>query len=128
MERYIRDCDVKSKGESSSKMLLVYFYEQRCAKIQDSQEGYIGDALFELVDEFFQKAINLDPSNYRIQYNRYTLYYNSAVLLKKQSRVKGLSSYEVTALQKLSLIHISEPTRPLYISYAVFCLKKPSGP
>ena len=23
----------------------------------------------------------------------------------------------------LSLIHISEPTRPLYISYAVFCLK-----
>eukprot|EP00831_Metopus_contortus_P014154 TRINITY_DN1583_c0_g1_i2.p2 TRINITY_DN1583_c0_g1~~TRINITY_DN1583_c0_g1_i2.p2 ORF type:complete len:247 (-),score=42.37 TRINITY_DN1583_c0_g1_i2:58-798(-) len=27
-------------------------------------------------------------------------------------------------LQSLSLIHISEPTRPLYISYAVFCLKK----
>eukprot|EP00831_Metopus_contortus_P023779 TRINITY_DN20900_c0_g1_i4.p2 TRINITY_DN20900_c0_g1~~TRINITY_DN20900_c0_g1_i4.p2 ORF type:complete len:134 (+),score=34.27 TRINITY_DN20900_c0_g1_i4:58-459(+) len=26
--------------------------------------------------------------------------------------------------QFLSLIHISEPTRPLYISYAVFCLKK----
>ena len=26
--------------------------------------------------------------------------------------------------QVLSLIHISEPTRPLYISYAVFCLKK----
>ena len=25
---------------------------------------------------------------------------------------------------KLSLIHISEPSRPLYISYAVFCLKK----
>ena len=24
----------------------------------------------------------------------------------------------------LSLIHISEPTRPLYISYAVFCFKK----
>ena len=26
--------------------------------------------------------------------------------------------------RELSLIHISEPTRPLYISYAVFCLKK----
>eukprot|EP00831_Metopus_contortus_P038375 TRINITY_DN30187_c0_g1_i2.p1 TRINITY_DN30187_c0_g1~~TRINITY_DN30187_c0_g1_i2.p1 ORF type:complete len:123 (+),score=30.62 TRINITY_DN30187_c0_g1_i2:17-385(+) len=26
--------------------------------------------------------------------------------------------------EELSLIHISEPTRPLYISYAVFCLKK----
>eukprot|EP00829_Urostomides_striatus_P008425 TRINITY_DN1926_c0_g1_i2.p3 TRINITY_DN1926_c0_g1~~TRINITY_DN1926_c0_g1_i2.p3 ORF type:complete len:113 (+),score=52.67 TRINITY_DN1926_c0_g1_i2:64-402(+) len=29
-----------------------------------------------------------------------------------------------TTTQALSLIHISEPTRPLYISYAVFCLKK----
>ena len=28
------------------------------------------------------------------------------------------------SLSDLSLIHISEPTRPLYISYAVFCLKK----
>eukprot|EP00831_Metopus_contortus_P028791 TRINITY_DN23825_c0_g1_i2.p2 TRINITY_DN23825_c0_g1~~TRINITY_DN23825_c0_g1_i2.p2 ORF type:complete len:146 (-),score=49.39 TRINITY_DN23825_c0_g1_i2:58-495(-) len=28
------------------------------------------------------------------------------------------------SLEYLSLIHISEPTRPLYISYAVFCLKK----
>eukprot|EP00831_Metopus_contortus_P077347 TRINITY_DN7237_c0_g1_i1.p1 TRINITY_DN7237_c0_g1~~TRINITY_DN7237_c0_g1_i1.p1 ORF type:complete len:162 (+),score=51.31 TRINITY_DN7237_c0_g1_i1:84-569(+) len=27
-------------------------------------------------------------------------------------------------VESLSLIHISEPTRPLYISYAVFCLKK----
>ena len=25
-------------------------------------------------------------------------------------------------IMMLSLIHISEPTRPLYISYAVFCL------
>ena len=27
----------------------------------------------------------------------------------------------------LSLIHISEPTRPALISYAVFCLKKKAG-
>eukprot|EP00831_Metopus_contortus_P039162 TRINITY_DN30708_c0_g1_i1.p2 TRINITY_DN30708_c0_g1~~TRINITY_DN30708_c0_g1_i1.p2 ORF type:complete len:129 (-),score=7.81 TRINITY_DN30708_c0_g1_i1:7-393(-) len=32
-------------------------------------------------------------------------------------------SFDIRALD-LSLIHISEPTRPLYISYAVFCLKK----
>eukprot|EP00831_Metopus_contortus_P037467 TRINITY_DN29501_c0_g1_i1.p2 TRINITY_DN29501_c0_g1~~TRINITY_DN29501_c0_g1_i1.p2 ORF type:complete len:242 (-),score=28.10 TRINITY_DN29501_c0_g1_i1:13-738(-) len=31
---------------------------------------------------------------------------------------------EKYSLYDLSLIHISEPTRPLYISYAVFCLKK----
>eukprot|EP00831_Metopus_contortus_P029046 TRINITY_DN23976_c0_g1_i1.p1 TRINITY_DN23976_c0_g1~~TRINITY_DN23976_c0_g1_i1.p1 ORF type:complete len:197 (-),score=39.09 TRINITY_DN23976_c0_g1_i1:50-640(-) len=33
------------------------------------------------------------------------------------------NSYQVITYE-LSLIHISEPTRPLYISYAVFCLKK----
>ena len=37
--------------------------------------------------------------------------------------VTGERSFEVTALH-LSLIHISEPTRLLSISYAVFCLKK----
>ena len=31
---------------------------------------------------------------------------------------------EEVPVAALSLIHISEPTRPLYISYAVFCLKK----
>eukprot|EP00831_Metopus_contortus_P073632 TRINITY_DN67166_c0_g1_i1.p2 TRINITY_DN67166_c0_g1~~TRINITY_DN67166_c0_g1_i1.p2 ORF type:complete len:153 (-),score=32.05 TRINITY_DN67166_c0_g1_i1:43-501(-) len=31
---------------------------------------------------------------------------------------------EIQQAIDLSLIHISEPTRPLYISYAVFCLKK----
>ena len=31
---------------------------------------------------------------------------------------------QILAAMELSLIHISEPTRPLYISYAVFCLKK----
>eukprot|EP00831_Metopus_contortus_P069964 TRINITY_DN63169_c0_g1_i1.p3 TRINITY_DN63169_c0_g1~~TRINITY_DN63169_c0_g1_i1.p3 ORF type:complete len:104 (-),score=35.64 TRINITY_DN63169_c0_g1_i1:74-385(-) len=35
--------------------------------------------------------------------------------IKKEKEQEGM---------ELSLIHISEPTRPLYISYAVFCLKK----
>eukprot|EP00831_Metopus_contortus_P048929 TRINITY_DN40124_c0_g1_i2.p2 TRINITY_DN40124_c0_g1~~TRINITY_DN40124_c0_g1_i2.p2 ORF type:complete len:155 (+),score=47.62 TRINITY_DN40124_c0_g1_i2:58-522(+) len=33
-------------------------------------------------------------------------------------------SLDLEKYKDLSLIHISEPTRPLYISYAVFCLKK----
>ena len=33
-------------------------------------------------------------------------------------------SYRNMAALLLSLIHISEPTRPYSISYAVFCLKK----
>ena len=34
------------------------------------------------------------------------------------------SNLVTRGIYRLSLIHISEPTRPLYISYAVFCLKK----
>eukprot|EP00831_Metopus_contortus_P028371 TRINITY_DN23595_c0_g1_i1.p2 TRINITY_DN23595_c0_g1~~TRINITY_DN23595_c0_g1_i1.p2 ORF type:complete len:215 (-),score=51.70 TRINITY_DN23595_c0_g1_i1:9-653(-) len=34
------------------------------------------------------------------------------------------TGFDVQPSVLLSLIHISEPTRPLYISYAVFCLKK----
>ena len=34
------------------------------------------------------------------------------------------NDYHMGITAELSLIHISEPTRPLYISYAVFCLKK----
>src|SRR5678816_2663454 len=55
------------------------------------------------------------------------------VLLEICDIVKGPVSAEVVATthdemmreaRELSLIHISEPTRLLSISYAVFCLKK----
>ena len=39
-------------------------------------------------------------------------------------KIKLLRGELPQAIEDLSLIHISEPTRPLYISYAVFCLKK----
>ncbi len=42
-----------------------------------------------------------------------------------ETRVNWLLALRgLDTLVVLSLIHISEPTRPLYISYAVFCLKK----
>eukprot|EP00831_Metopus_contortus_P020565 TRINITY_DN19067_c0_g2_i1.p1 TRINITY_DN19067_c0_g2~~TRINITY_DN19067_c0_g2_i1.p1 ORF type:complete len:208 (-),score=44.66 TRINITY_DN19067_c0_g2_i1:57-680(-) len=52
--------------------------------------------------------------------------------LTLHKQVRELKGKKFDLLQKLfklkektlSLIHISEPTRPLYISYAVFCLKK----
>eukprot|EP01017_Pseudomicrothorax_dubius_P050560 TRINITY_DN959_c0_g3_i8.p1 TRINITY_DN959_c0_g3~~TRINITY_DN959_c0_g3_i8.p1 ORF type:complete len:239 (-),score=39.56 TRINITY_DN959_c0_g3_i8:7-723(-) len=39
-------------------------------------------------------------------------------------RIQEPSYYSITTERDLSLIHISEPTRLLSISYAVFCLKK----
>ena len=38
--------------------------------------------------------------------------------------IRSMGAYLRKMALDLSLIHISEPTRPLYISYAVFCLKK----
>ena len=51
--------------------------------------------------------------------------FGSPYKLTSQFRLADWSVFKVmfTAIV-LSLIHISEPTRPLYISYAVFCLKK----
>src|SRR5678815_1724010 len=47
------------------------------------------------------------------------------LLVKRNSSVhKIFSNKSGTSLKRLSLIHISEPTRLLSISYAVFCLKK----
>eukprot|EP00831_Metopus_contortus_P008278 TRINITY_DN13183_c0_g1_i2.p1 TRINITY_DN13183_c0_g1~~TRINITY_DN13183_c0_g1_i2.p1 ORF type:complete len:166 (-),score=50.50 TRINITY_DN13183_c0_g1_i2:70-567(-) len=43
---------------------------------------------------------------------------------EKQKEISQDRDFEDEIVQELSLIHISEPTRPLYISYAVFCLKK----
>ncbi len=38
--------------------------------------------------------------------------------------IKLLHSEKLISAVELSFIQISEPTRPLYTSYAVFCLKK----
>eukprot|EP00831_Metopus_contortus_P008070 TRINITY_DN13102_c0_g1_i1.p2 TRINITY_DN13102_c0_g1~~TRINITY_DN13102_c0_g1_i1.p2 ORF type:complete len:103 (-),score=35.91 TRINITY_DN13102_c0_g1_i1:29-337(-) len=62
-------------------------------------------------------------------------YINEEELKRMKLRMKDVPMIDTTShglisrgphpqLQILSLIHISEPTRPLYISYAVFCLKK----
>eukprot|EP00831_Metopus_contortus_P018703 TRINITY_DN17992_c0_g1_i1.p2 TRINITY_DN17992_c0_g1~~TRINITY_DN17992_c0_g1_i1.p2 ORF type:complete len:435 (+),score=101.24 TRINITY_DN17992_c0_g1_i1:1161-2465(+) len=44
--------------------------------------------------------------------------------LRKKKKKEEEELLDTLIDDSLSLIHISEPTRPLYISYAVFCLKK----
>ena len=56
-------------------------------------------------------------------------YITISSLSEKESSVLKLydASYEslfIADILELSLIHISEPTRPFHISYDVFCLKK----
>src|SRR5678815_3690072 len=49
------------------------------------------------------------------------------VELEAAAKVLGMTTDELSTALQLSLIHISEPTRLLSISYAVFCLKKKSS-
>ena len=63
-------------------------------------------------------AVILDPLNIPNNLN------DSKVLsLKKREKLYDelMSSSIFAVVHVLSLIHISEPTRPLYISYAVLC-------
>ena len=60
-----------------------------------------------------------------------TISYAEHIDPKKKFSICGMDYEEYVDVQKkylksltLSLIHISEPTRPRLISYAVFCLKK----
>ena len=46
---------------------------------------------------------------------------DECILLKEDTQCEDS---DIVELLRLSLIHISEPTRHLRISYAVFCLKK----
>ena len=42
--------------------------------------------------------------------------------MAKIHEVAKAAGVSISTVSYLSLIHISEPTRPLYISYAVFCV------
>src|SRR5665213_718309 len=52
---------------------------------------------------------------------RNTASYHGRLARADGAKVEGL---DLSPIQYLSLIHISEPTRQAEISYAVFCLKK----
>ena len=49
---------------------------------------------------------------------------NDWFLIDAENAVVGRLASYISKVLRLSLIHISEPTRPEPISYAVFCLKK----
>eukprot|EP00831_Metopus_contortus_P012618 TRINITY_DN15082_c0_g1_i1.p1 TRINITY_DN15082_c0_g1~~TRINITY_DN15082_c0_g1_i1.p1 ORF type:complete len:139 (+),score=30.10 TRINITY_DN15082_c0_g1_i1:164-580(+) len=67
----------------------------------------------------FELFPNIDLSKPTIEINAVSLTH-----LTKTEKAFYLSTRVAQPAMPLSLIHISEPTRPLYISYAVFCLKK----
>eukprot|EP00826_Nyctotherus_ovalis_P016478 TRINITY_DN14769_c0_g1_i1.p1 TRINITY_DN14769_c0_g1~~TRINITY_DN14769_c0_g1_i1.p1 ORF type:complete len:264 (-),score=40.15 TRINITY_DN14769_c0_g1_i1:2-733(-) len=83
------------------------------------EEAYLASILNDINDIYTHFAKN--PAYYILNTCRVLAYLETAAITSK----KEGAEWALQALPKqLSLIHISEPTRPLYISYAVFCLKK----
>src|SRR5678815_6062887 len=92
--------------------------KDRAQKVVDGvQGGQVWSSIFR-PGSIFRKGYSDSPRNRSYVIMNSVLYHLHPVKVKRHA-VKG--SY---TLCLLSLIHISEPTRLLSISYAVFCLKK----
>eukprot|EP00831_Metopus_contortus_P075304 TRINITY_DN69004_c0_g1_i1.p3 TRINITY_DN69004_c0_g1~~TRINITY_DN69004_c0_g1_i1.p3 ORF type:complete len:107 (-),score=24.24 TRINITY_DN69004_c0_g1_i1:49-369(-) len=77
-------------------------------------------AVFRIKEGNTQLCFAPEGKNYIIAVSTTGKYYVGSFDAIKGGECKVISDIDLV----LSLIHISEPTRPLYISYAVFCLKK----
>src|SRR5678816_4712601 len=85
-----------------------------------------------ILDLFYTRATTseakLQIQLAEIKYELPRIRENSTLLIGNERPGKGGSGEYIVDVKfrdlKLSLIHISEPTRLLSISYAVFCLKK----
>src|SRR5678816_1780784 len=74
--------------------------------------------VWEILDNSIDEAMNGHASNVWVTLHKD----GSSITIEDDGRGIPIDKHPTT--KKLSLIHISEPTRLLSISYAVFCLKK----
>ena len=94
------------------KELLKSYYEFPGGKVENSENFYsaLSRELYEELDINVNEN-NLKPFQFiQHRYSRFNLIMHSFIIRKWYGNISSLS-----------LIHISEPTRPLYITYAVFC-------
>src|SRR5678816_1961517 len=100
------------RAESADQALLALVAEEFAVLILDVRmPGMTGFELAQIIKG-------------RKKTSRIPIIFLTAYYSEDQHILEGYGSGAVDYLHKLSLIHISEPTRLLSISYAVFCLKK----
>ncbi len=100
-------------------MWLIY-YKKNSGKSGISYNDAVEEALcFGWIDSIVKP---IDEEKYMQKFTPRKVKSVWSALNKK--RVEHLIVQNLMAHVGMSLIHISEPTTPLYIKYAVFCLKK----
>src|SRR5678816_4614189 len=97
----------------------------RVHRVLLSEKDRVGIGTFQPKDEKNQDSTELTGD---INYRKIAIYGSDsdarAFNFDGELNVANRGIVEFIEVLKLSLIHISEPTRLLSISYAVFCLKK----
>lgn len=99
LEELMGKADEDQRNPEKQNTFLVHVYEVRAVKIMDHFSSYMGDSCFDFVTSLYQKALLLDPSNYRINYNFFLHYYNSGVAIVNTLDYAALSDAEITAKQ-----------------------------
>ena len=95
--------------------------------VEAVRERILAEALF-IINQDGYADLSMRRLARRLGFTARTIYnyYSNKDEIYLMALIKGFQALaeEFEAAYMLSLIHISEPTRLLSISYAVFCLKK----
>src|SRR5665647_2897448 len=106
---------------------FVYYFGGGKADGNESMKNLLGGKGANLAEMAGHPKLRLPvPPGFTITTEVCTYYYNNKKKYPKTLKTEletALAKMEKLTGKKLSLIHISEPTRRTPISYAVFCLK-----
>eukprot|EP00831_Metopus_contortus_P049468 TRINITY_DN4086_c0_g1_i3.p1 TRINITY_DN4086_c0_g1~~TRINITY_DN4086_c0_g1_i3.p1 ORF type:complete len:287 (-),score=66.72 TRINITY_DN4086_c0_g1_i3:94-954(-) len=128
-----KEINNSTKGEECEKKILyieekingllknISTYDALKAKFYDIIKRFEDDNFLDDMAKVFQSNFLID---FFSPWTLYAIYRGTYVTFSNNNMTVENSSGGQASIIGLSLIHISEPTRPLYISYAVFCLKK----
>eukprot|EP00831_Metopus_contortus_P079685 TRINITY_DN7986_c0_g1_i2.p2 TRINITY_DN7986_c0_g1~~TRINITY_DN7986_c0_g1_i2.p2 ORF type:complete len:328 (+),score=63.74 TRINITY_DN7986_c0_g1_i2:1281-2264(+) len=105
--------------EDTSLIKVNPLKEDLQAQVKEHSRGRMADVVFEVTGN-----AKLIPDEFKVLHEQGRFVVMSSPKEKTAFDFHDLCNRPMYSALILSLIHISEPTRPLYISYAVFCLKK----
>ena len=107
--------------------MIKIYHNNRCRKSREAVQYLTEKKIKFTIIEYLKVNLSIDEMTIlisKLNIDPINLVRKNENIWKEKFKNLKHSDMNIINLLVLSLIHISEPTRPLYISYAVFCLKK----